>query len=267
MDTYRHVSKIESIMCAESACTCPLFVYLDDSSLAVFKYLGNPQGDTVLFNEYFSNSIANIIGLRIPEFGVALLDQNTTPHEVGKSISGYIGVGFYSSFLQKTVPASKRALSHVLNIDDTCKMILVDAIVNNTDRYKSNVLVGFQKKDSYMYSIDFSHAFGGADWDSNSLVIGDSSSPVFWRENCEFYETLLTAGADFSEERIKNEVDNIQSKVAMPILDEIIDRIPPEWIPRIGMDQIQHAKKYVLQRVLDLDTIVSTIRQERGYFR
>ena len=74
----RTVNTILSIYKVDAGCTCPVLVKLDNESRAVLKYPRNPQGMVVLLNEYITGHLAKVIGLTTPNFGIAVVDDNTT---------------------------------------------------------------------------------------------------------------------------------------------------------------------------------------------
>ena len=96
-----HVKEVNRLYEAESGCTCPALVTLDNGKRAVYKYPNNPQGMIVLFNEFFSCSIADRLGVTGPRFGIAYSDEYTHMDIKGidKELSYFFGKGFYSEYL------------------------------------------------------------------------------------------------------------------------------------------------------------------------
>lgn len=248
----------------QEGCTCPLKVELDGGIQAIHKYPRNPQGILAVFNDYFASRVAQMAKLSIPEIGIASLDKETEVSIEGLQVGLYKGNGFYSTYIPQTAPASRRSIARSINLAETCRMILVDAIVFNMDRHVGNVLVSYQKDDCRMYPIDFTHAFGGPDWTIETLQIGDSESPVFWRENEDFYQMMRNAGANISQEIMDEEILGIRSSITDIDLDTIITELPMDWVQEIGYDNISHAKQYMLHRIDNLDKIVSMIKREGG---
>lgn len=258
-----HVDRITKVFTPDEGCTQPILVNLDTGYDAVEKYPENPQGILSLFNDYFASRIALLAGLTLPEPGMAVVDDKSSIGSCVGNLTTYMGVGFYSKYIKKATCASRRAMGHVDNLDESCRMILVDAIVCNIDRHSSNVLVSYSKDQIKMFIIDFSHAFGGSDWNIDTLKIGDALSPVFWQENKDFYRLLINAGADISRERMALETNYLQNCITEESLNIIISEIPDEWTKKIGQNKIEHAKQYVLKRVSDLTQICEMINQER----
>lgn len=264
LPVYSHVCKIEEIYTVDQGCTRPARIILDDSRRAVLKYPHNPQGIIVLFNEYITYQIADILNLSIPRFGIAVVDETTSFDDVSPSDMNLQGNGFYCEYIPNAIPVSERVAKHASNLNETCKAILLDAIVKNSDRYVANALISFHNSDGKIYFIDHSHALGDPDWDRTSLIIGDYESPYVWEENRDFYEMLARAGATISSEMLKIESKLFQEKITGNFLDTIFSNTPEDWIPQIGIDNIQHAKQYITNRVENLGKICEIISKERG---
>ena len=72
-----HVDEITKQYEIESGCTCPVLSVLSNGTRAIYKYPNNPQGKIILFNEFFSCSIAEILQITSPRFGIAFSDEHT----------------------------------------------------------------------------------------------------------------------------------------------------------------------------------------------
>lgn len=83
MPNHFHVQKIEKIYSSDEGCTRPAQVILDNGSRAVLKYPHNQQGIIVLVNEYVSYELATAIELSVPNFGTAVVDDQTILCNVG----------------------------------------------------------------------------------------------------------------------------------------------------------------------------------------
>ena len=261
-----HVQEIKKIYDIASGCTQPILVTLDDRSDAVLKYPNNPQGMMVLFNEYFSYMLAKELSLTIPEFGIAVIDAQTNIEKLPGNyhLSTFEGVCFFTTYLPDTVPLSCRIASHISNLDETSKMLLLDEIVRNGDRSNSNVLVGFRTNQAQMYAIDYSHAFGDPEWSSDTLQIGDYDSPYVWQEKCFLYDMLIKANADVSPARLESEASLICERINQDFVHRIIESVPSKWVESIGKSNILHAGEYVLSRVNSIGKICTMINRERG---
>ena len=260
----RSVCKIEQIYSDEQGCTRPIVVKLDDNTTAVLKYPKNQQGEIVLFNEYIASCIAKKIDLTIPNFGLAIINQNTT---ISKDIKGtlkcFSGIGFYSERIPKTVKASPTILKCVENLHEASKLLLLDSIVKNTDRHSTNILI---TTDTHpiMYAIDFSHALGDPEWTMQTLSLSDIQSPLIWQENHDFYDMMIRAGAPLSESDLLSAAHVFSGAITNDFLEEIIQQLPCEWNITKCPELLQHAKKYILNRVDNIEHICATIMRERS---
>ncbi len=262
-----HVSKILRVYTPEQGCTQPASVLLDDEYKAVFKYPQNPMGIIVLFNEYITYCIARAINLCIPDFGIAIVDENTQLDEVVNTtypLAHFMGTGFYCSFIEKSVPVSAKILKHACNLSETGKIILLDQIVKNSDRYSENMRLEMAGTSPKMYIIDHSHALGDPEWDTTTLMLSDCKSPYIWRENLDLYTMLINAGAIVTPDTLRADCEAIQTQITEDVVENIFSSIPALWRNSIGNLRVEHARRYILNRVTNLQIICQTINEERG---
>jgi len=264
---YSHVSKILRVYSSDEGCTQPAVVLLDDERQAVFKYPQNPMGIIVLFNEYIAYCIAKAIGLCAPEFGVANVDESTQLDEKTSelySLTRFMGTGFYSAYIPKSVPVSLKILKHASNLNETGKIILLDQIVKNSDRYSENMRLELTSASPKMYIIDHSHALGDPDWDTTTLMLHDCKSPYIWRENLTLYTMLINAGAIVTPDTLRADCEFIQAQITEESIENIFSSVPAIWRMQIGEFNVKHAQRYILDRIKNLQTICQTINEERG---
>ena len=96
----------EVIKIIPNGITKPVFAYLEDSTLVVYKRERNDEGPRVLANEFVSYHIAKALGLPIPDAGCAVVDDDTVvPDEVLTELDcsklDFLGLGFYSVVREK----------------------------------------------------------------------------------------------------------------------------------------------------------------------
>lgn len=259
-----HVAKIVSIYTLEQGCTQPASVILDDERKAVFKYPKNPMGIIVLFNEYITYCIAKAINLCVPDFGVAIVDDNTECATIDYPLEHFMGTGFYCSLIPKSAPVSTKILKYACNLNETGKIILLDHIVKNSDRYSDNMRMELSGSSPKMYIIDHSHALGDPDWDTTTLSLFDSESPYIWQENLELYRTLINAGAVVTPDTLSTDCEFIQANITAEVLEDIFSSVPTIWLEAIGAHNVKHAQQYILNHIKNLRTICQTINKERG---
>lgn len=262
-----HVSKILDVYTPAQGCTQPASVLLDDERKAVFKYPQNPMGIIVLFNEYITYCIARVINLCVPEFGIAIVDENTQLDEgisTTYPLTRFMGTGFYCSFIEKSVPVSEKILKHACNLSETGKIILLDQIVKNSDRYSENMRMEMTGPSPKMYIIDHSHALGDPEWDTTTLILSDCESPYIWRENFDLYTMLINAGANVTPDTLRADCESIQAQITGTVIEDIFSSVPAVWRDSIGELRVKHAQKYILNRITNLQIICQTINKERG---
>lgn len=261
---YSHVSKITQIYNANEGCTCPALAQLDNVNKVVLKYPKNPMGIIVLFNEYITYRIAKEIQVTVPNFGLAHIDNNTKIDECFKKFFDIDDICFFSEFIAKSVKVSKRTLRYAKNLNEAPRIILLDHIVKNTDRYSANMLISVNKNDANMYAIDHSHALGDPEWNTATLSKKDIASPEIWENNADFYNMLIDAGAEVTEDSMKSECDAIKEILTDVRIDNIFLSIPQCWKSQIGEQNIKCALEYIKNRVTNLHKICDVINQERS---
>lgn len=266
LDEYIHVLKVEKIYAYNQGCTCPILAELSDGRRAVVKYPKNSFEEIVLVNEYIAYNIAEAINLSTPNFGIAHIDESITLASslIDHSIEQFQGVGFFCEYIPSAFKASLGVLKQVENLDESCKLILFDHVVKNSDRYASNVIVAANKIKAKMFFIDHSHAFGDPNWDKNTLSVNDAASPYIWQENLAFYDMLIRAGAPMGETNFIDETQVFKEMITEDLLNGIIQSIPEEWRKKVGKENLLHVEQYIKSRVQNIDKICEMIARERG---
>lgn len=267
MPEYERVQKILKVYDIEQGCTRPVLAELESGSKVILKYPKNSFRNIILINEYIAYSIAKLINLSTPSFGIAVVDDNT--QLIGSAdgvlpITTFEGVCFFCEYIPTTIPASFNVLKRVSNLDEGTKLILFDAIVKNSDRYTSNVIVTANMPEPKMYIIDHSHAFGDPEWDDTTLSLHDECSPHFWQENSDFYEMLIRVGVPASSDCLQEVSREIQGCITEEQLGMILGELPDVWTNGIEAKNLQQVFRYVIHRVQKLDNICEMIIKERG---
>ena len=261
-----HVDEITKQYEIESGCTCPVLSVLSNGTRAIYKYPNNPQGKIILFNEFFSCSIAEILQITSPRFGIAFSDEHTKvcKEKIDYDWSYYSGIGCFSEYLENVSPISRRSAKYASNITETARIILLDEILNNSDRHTENILIDFREGSTSLYAIDYSHAIGDPEWDCSSLKIGDCESPRVWIENRDCYDILISAGGVVTAESLHKEAERIRMCINAETIDGIINTIPDDWRKNLGSSRLEAVEQYVLARVTGIDRICEMILKERG---
>lgn len=252
----------------ENTSTNPFVGTLENNEKVVIKYPNNLNGNLVLINEYLSALIADALGLKIPRFGLCILDESTVFSDELSDLKNHnnYGICFYSEYIKYFVKITKDMFEIILNKNQFARLVLFDHIIFNKDRHEGNI--GVSGKDFYMYIIDHSHVFKNqtiwnkfdftnekAEYDikDTSILKYNNSYDVFFDNNilthldlineCEFIKTILT------EDKI----------------DELFKYIPKEWESYLEyQDDLIYLKKYINYRIKNLEKICGMISERKG---
>ena len=260
------VVQIQEII--EQGVTLPVRCLLTGDVKAIVKYPRNRCGTNVLINEWVGNSIADLIGLTIPRYGICnisetVIRETNENEEIDASNSG---IAFFSEILINSAPITHRALREAGN-KETEKLLLFDHLIKNEDRHKGNFL---QKvaSEKIIYFIDCSH-FLTVEGDLNvSLDIKRESS-----EESILDTRLLTPSDDnwydifcldmgYREDVLREEAERIKNILSGGMLEMIRQSIPNEWVK--GSSQRIEDMFIVLDKRLEMiDLITEMILKER----
>ncbi len=240
--------------------TEPKFAFLDDNTQVVAKLFNGPEGNLILFNEYFCYRLAILLNIDMPVSGVFIMDKDT---EVFSEIASDInqGYGFYSTHYSKVAPLNSSIISLIKNRFDIIKIILFDHIIFNTDRNPGNLLVQFYKNNISLKVIDHSHVFiNQSIWDSRCLIDGmqekDYLSTKILDYNNYLYSMFFRNMA-ITKESIKTTADLFRKSLNRDIMNNIISQMPKEWMP--SDSNVDTLINYLMYRIDNLDIICSII--------
>lgn len=134
-----HVDKIERHI--ENGCTEPFLAILNTSGEkihAVIKTKGNIQGILTLINELVSYKLANVIGILMPDSGVATIDNQTMLEENILTDDDF-GSCFYSRYIERASILNENIMDCISNKEAYEEIILFDHLTYNKDRNKGNL--------------------------------------------------------------------------------------------------------------------------------
>lgn len=236
MAEIKKVSQIFDLI--EVGVTFPIRCRLDDGGLAIVKYQRNPVGTAALINEFVGNSIAQIIGLTIPEFGICNLSEEVIAdtnqcEDIGPENSG---IAFYSEFIGNSAPVTSNLLKRADN-QETEKLLLFDQFIKNDDRHNGNLIAEITSKRK-IYFIDCSHfLINGVDLNlpldmDKELANSSSINPHLFESTTNINErnvySLLCNTMGYDEKRLFAERDLFSSRLSEEVLDSIKNDIPSE---------------------------------------
>jgi len=254
----------------EQGVTIPIRCRLSEDVDAVVKYPRNRAGSSILVNEWVGNSIADIIGLTIPGYGLCRLTEsviNNTDY-LEEVDSRNQGICFFSCFLSNTAPANRRTLSNAGN-RETERLILFDHLIRNEDRHYGNILYEVSENHK-VYFIDCSHIMvprtqnlhdkNNLDWELSDEAILDNSMLSNKKENM-YGKLCQTMG--YREDILFSEMNNIKESLTMDGLNEIRSSIPKEWINETANRRIEDMFIIIEKRLSRIDDIAEMIAEER----
>lgn len=233
------------MICSEVSClldeigtgvTNPLNAVVNDKRVIV-KLLNNDESNRVLINEFVSYSMAGLLSLPIPNFGVAVLKKTADINNLKINDNQY-GKCFFTERIDNVTPLVDNKMliqKYIQNKDDLAKIILFDNIIYNKDRHKGNMLmnVGLKNKENKIYMIDHTHVFNiGPFWNKYELCRRiqalDYKSEEVMEYNKETYKILIDSSAIKLETFLK-EADSFKKVLSDDIIKEILDNVPNEW--------------------------------------
>jgi len=255
---YKHVKSLQHNI--GNGITEPKFAVMDDNTQAVVKTMNGPEGNLVLFNEYFCYRLAILLDIKMPVSGICVVDGNT---EIMNDSFLEInrGFGFYSTYLPKAAVLVDTIISVINNKQDFYKLLLFDHVIFNTDRNPGNLLVQYYKSNITLRVIDHSHVFiNQAIWDTYCLQRGieekDYYSTRVMEEN-EYLYSMFMRTVPISLENLEELIPLFRSRVTIEIMKRIVEDIPKEWRP--SDRDIDALYQYLLYRLEHLEDICITI--------
>ena len=250
--------------------TFPIRCRLSEDIDAVVKYPRNRSGPNILINEWVGNSIADIIGLTIPRYGLCYLTEgviNDTNHLEEIDCRNQ-GVCFFSCFLSNTAPANRRVLSKAGN-RETERLILFDYLIRNEDRHDGNILYEVSENHK-VYYIDCSHIMvprtynlndpNDMVWELSDEAILDNHPLLNKKDNMY---NLLCETMGYREDVLFSEMNNIKELITVDCLKEIRKSIPEEWINELTKKRIKDMFIIIEKRLSRIEDIAEMIAEER----
>jgi hypothetical protein len=201
----------------------PAIVEADDLGLYVLKFRGAGQGILALIAELLAGEIGRALGLRVPEIVLMELDaalgRNEPDYEIRRLLQASHGSNLALDYLPGSTmfdPAARDAASS----EEASMIVWFDAFTQNIDRTprNANLLVWHRK----LYPIDHGAAlFFHHDWPSMERKI---AAPF-----AEIKDHILLPWA----KEIGNAAGIAHDRLITPVLEEIVNLIPEEWLEAI----------------------------------
>jgi hypothetical protein len=143
----------------------PQHIKADDGNSYVVKFKGNPQGTRILANEYVAGSLSKLIGIPTPTFSIMNVDTKLLEY-----INRINGTEFYqgSQFASTYIISNNmtEGIKNAVNAKDWPKVIVFEALIQNTDFREMHVLLYTDKKDKQkrFCVVDHGFAFNEKKW-------------------------------------------------------------------------------------------------------
>lgn len=242
--------------------TEPKYAILSNGTPVVVKLFNGVEGNLILFNEYICYRLALLVDLPMPHSGICEMDSNTSISAPDIANEVNYGFAFYSTYLNKATKLVPSIINLMKNKEDFIKILLFDHIIFNSDRNDGNLLVSYYKNNITLKVIDHSHVFvNGPFWNlSNCLRYAmderDILSTKIMEHNASLY-SMFFANMSITQSVLEQGTSIFKSKFKCGIIRELVKDIPLEWCP--SQDAIDLLESYIMYRVDNLDTIISTI--------
>ncbi len=254
----KHIASIQGSI--NNGITDPKEASSDDLELLIIKVHNNPEGDIVIFNEYYFYKLATLVSLPMPESGIGKVDDKTIIHSNCITSDNY-GYCFYSKLLPKAFPIKSIMVPKLVNLSDFYKILLFDHLIFNTDRNIGNLLLQYTKDGLKLYAIDHTHVLVGQSlWSDSTLKQGiekhDYYSLEVINKNMPQYKKFLNQMnidcQNFNDLKVM-----FQKKITENSLRRILDDIPQVLLP--SSKNIEAMIQYIMYRLTNLDKICETI--------
>lgn len=259
------VEEIHDII--EQGTTMPVRCRLKNGMNVIAKYMKNPAGQQALVNEWIGSSIADVIEITIPEYGICVFSKEVIENtnfneEIDARNAGY---AFYTKEYPKTIPVITSGMLTFVKNQETEKIILFDHLVNNNDRHNGNLLCDISK-GATLIAIDNSHIITEEPkrvFDiSEALDVKNVLSTRIMDTNKDIYEMLCTQ-VGYSEDNLRQVALSIKETLTEDVLLDIRNKIPRVWYDSVGHERIDQMFDVIRKRTVMINDIAEMIIEER----
>lgn len=139
----------------------------EDGNHYVVKFLGNPQGNKILANEYVVGKLSELLDAPCPTVTAIVADNfivsavNASQH-TNFQPGVHIGIRYLASDEVEIVPSTMELMRLATNVSEWPMVILLDSIFQNVDRKIPHVLIARnrQSQELVFWAIDHGHCLG-----------------------------------------------------------------------------------------------------------
>jgi hypothetical protein len=228
----------------------PAIVEGDDEGLYVLKFRGAGQGPLALVAELIAGEIGRSLGLRIPELVFMELDEaigrNEPDPEIHDLVMASTGLNIGMDFLPGATMFDLAAGDRT-DAETASKAVWFDAFVTNIDRTAKNTNLLW--------------------WHKQLQFIDHGASLYFhhnWRNIEQTASKPLTAIRDHVllpwADRIAEVDGALRAKLTEPVLRQIVEAIPPEWLPQGEGANIEGYLTYFRERLAKSRFVEEAVR-------
>lgn len=230
----------------------PAIVEADDGFLYVIKFRGAGQGKKALIAELIGGELARAIGLKVPELVFMNLDESFSRTEGDQEIQDLlrfsVGLNLGLHFLSGAITYDP--LVSFADSLSASKVVLLDSIISNIDRTAKNTNLLNWNRELWLIdhgaSLYFHH-----NWNSWESHVGRTFPKVS--------EHVLLQKAN----QLPQAADYIDRTISDPVLQDIISKIPDDWLYEESDELSPHQKRsYYLQILASkLEMIDSLVKE------
>ncbi|MGA7833226.1 MAG: HipA family kinase [Terracidiphilus sp.] len=235
----------------------PVLVQASDGFLYVVKFLNNPQGSNLLFNEALGTELFRGAGLPVPEWRLVhiseeFLDRNQAcwmelEHGLLRPKAGWC---FGSRFLNLRNTSvfeilSRTSFNRISNRRDFCTAWVLDALCGHADNRQA-IFIERDTKSLEAFFIDHGHLFGGA---------SGTASPSFLASR--YLDSRVYTGA---RARDFKDIQRAIQRLDLAALSDVAGHLPEGWSTESALLNFERFRRRVTDAVLLKDAVLCVQR-------
>lgn len=220
MNEIRRVEAERYVLPLREGGSLPALIDADDGFKYVLKFRGGGHGSKALISEFIGGEIARAAGLRVPELVFVDLSEDFGRTEGDEEIQDLLqasrGLNLGMHFLSGTLTWDV-AVNHADPLEAS-KIVWLDAFLTNVDRTwrNTNMLL----------------------WYKHELWLIDHGSSLYFHHNWDGWEKIAVSPFTYIKDHallkdaslLKEADEEMKKKITPEVIDEIIARVPEEWL-------------------------------------
>ncbi|MNP00700.1 hypothetical protein D3C76_924950 [compost metagenome] len=228
---------VQYIKPMEQGWTRPHIFKCDDHKSYVVKLSNNPDGTSVLANEWIASRLAELLNLPIAKCSIVMITRDLLDmYPELKKLDIPPGLHIGTRYAKDGVNVGDNVdLSDCNNVQYAAGMIAFDHWINNWDRHVTQANLLYLEEKREIMLIDHSDAFFGPDWNMEEWWDDPEKMDVFWGplyekfvpfiDNYDPFDSYLTAIESLDEDDIRNAVHGLPDQWSIPEddLDELVN--------------------------------------------